>query len=91
MQVLWYPDLDLENMETTQNPFNKSPHSPTVYKTVDFFKTEAFNKTREYVEALYRREQERVLSRLNQKKRRTNFLFHAVISLTGRWFPRTIP
>ncbi|CAG0879710.1 unnamed protein product [Darwinula stevensoni] len=61
-QEIQYLDLDLENMATTPKPPEKSPISTTVYKTVDFLKTEAFNKTREDVEASYRKEQESVLS-----------------------------
>jgi GRB2-associated-binding protein 1 len=57
-QELQYLDLDLEwdaasaTSSTTQIP--KSPErvqsTSTVYKTVDFVKTEAFNRTRQEVE-----------------------------------------
>ncbi|XP_058804375.1 GRB2-associated-binding protein 2-like isoform X2 [Phymastichus coffea] len=50
---LQYLDLDLESSQTsnapTLLPVQSSPSS-TVYKTVDFVKTEAFNRTRQRVE-----------------------------------------
>ncbi|XP_011498451.1 PREDICTED: GRB2-associated-binding protein 2-like [Ceratosolen solmsi marchali] len=51
--VLQYLDLDLETSESLNNPTLQTPQSPlatTVYKTVDFLKTEAFNRTRQRVE-----------------------------------------
>lgn len=54
-EKLQYLDLDLESdaynssMNSTQPP--KSPGPQTVYKTVDFVKTEAFKRTRQGVEA----------------------------------------
>ncbi|XP_032453821.1 GRB2-associated-binding protein 2 isoform X2 [Nasonia vitripennis] len=51
--VLQYLDLDLEASESLNNSAIQSPPSPlatTVYKTVDFLKTEAFNRTRQRVE-----------------------------------------
>ncbi|XP_012288174.1 GRB2-associated-binding protein 2 [Orussus abietinus] len=51
--VLQYLDLDLESRESfsssTLSPA-QSPPNTTVYKTVDFLKTEAFNRTRQRVE-----------------------------------------
>lgn len=52
---LQYLDLDLDsdvysgNVASVQLP--KSPEALTVYKTVDFVKTEAFKRTRQCVEA----------------------------------------
>lgn len=51
--VLQYLDLDLEateNFSSSSLPPTQSPPSTTVYKTVDFLKTEAFNRTRQRVE-----------------------------------------
>lgn len=51
--VLQYLDLDLEAKESfssTTLPTIQSPPNSTVYKTVDFLKTEAFNRTRQRVE-----------------------------------------
>lgn len=51
--VLQYLDLDLETSESLNNSIPPAPPSPlanTVYKTVDFIKTEAFNRTRQRVE-----------------------------------------
>jgi hypothetical protein len=51
--VLQYLDLDLEASESLNNTALQTPQSPlatTVYKTVDFLKTEAFNRTRQRVE-----------------------------------------
>ncbi|KAG7198194.1 hypothetical protein KM043_005606 [Ampulex compressa] len=51
--VLQYLDLDLEATEnftsSTLPPIQSTPNT-TVYKTVDFLKTEAFNRTRQRVE-----------------------------------------
>lgn len=51
--VLQYLDLDLEATESFTSsslPPTQSPPNTTVYKTVDFLKTEAFNRTRQRVE-----------------------------------------
>ncbi|XP_066583586.1 protein daughter of sevenless isoform X2 [Prorops nasuta] len=51
--VLQYLDLDLEASESFASsalPPAQSPPNTTVYKTVDFLKTEAFNRTRQRVE-----------------------------------------
>ncbi|XP_015593344.1 GRB2-associated-binding protein 2 [Cephus cinctus] len=51
--VLQYLDLDLEATESFASsslPVAQSPPNTTVYKTVDFLKTEAFNRTRQRVE-----------------------------------------
>ncbi|XP_043289355.1 GRB2-associated-binding protein 2 [Venturia canescens] len=51
--VLQYLDLDLEASESFASsvlPAAQSPPNTTVYKTVDFLKTEAFNRTRQLVE-----------------------------------------
>ncbi|XP_015118367.1 GRB2-associated-binding protein 2 isoform X1 [Diachasma alloeum] len=51
--VLQYLDLDLgatENFANAALPPAQSPPNSTVYKTVDFLKTEAFNRTRQRVE-----------------------------------------
>ncbi|XP_014467730.1 PREDICTED: GRB2-associated-binding protein 2 isoform X1 [Dinoponera quadriceps] len=51
--VLQYLDLDLEATESFSSstlPLAQSPPNTTVYKTVDFLKTEAFNRTRQRVE-----------------------------------------
>ncbi|XP_050452790.1 GRB2-associated-binding protein 2 [Cataglyphis hispanica] len=51
--VLQYLDLDLEATESFSSstlPSAQSPPNTTVYKTVDFLKTEAFNRTRQRVE-----------------------------------------
>ncbi|XP_078048909.1 uncharacterized protein LOC144476153 [Augochlora pura] len=51
--VLQYLDLDLEateNFTSSSLPPTQSPPNTTVYKTVDFLKTEAFNRTRQRVE-----------------------------------------
>ncbi|KAK0079766.1 hypothetical protein PV325_000857 [Microctonus aethiopoides] len=51
--VLQYLDLDLEASESFTSstlPPAQSPPNNTVYKTVDFLKTEAFNRTRQRVE-----------------------------------------
>ena len=50
--VLQYLDLDLEATESFTSPALPATQSPssTVYKTVDFLKTEAFNRTRQRVE-----------------------------------------
>nr|KAF7387632.1 hypothetical protein H0235_018354 [Vespula pensylvanica] len=51
--VLQYLDLDLEATESFASstlPPAQSPPNTTVYKTVDFLKTEAFNRTRQRVE-----------------------------------------
>ena len=51
--VLQYLDLDLEtseNFNSSTLPPPQSPLASTVYKTVDFLKTEAFNRTRQRVE-----------------------------------------
>ncbi|KAF7987525.1 hypothetical protein HCN44_003287 [Aphidius gifuensis] len=51
--MLQYLDLDLDvsdNFATTTLPPAQSPPNTTVYKTVDFLKTEAFNRTRQRVE-----------------------------------------
>lgn len=51
--VLQYLDLDLEAKESFSSstlPTIQSPPNNTVYKTVDFLKTEAFNRTRQRVE-----------------------------------------
>ncbi|KAJ8674765.1 hypothetical protein QAD02_010551 [Eretmocerus hayati] len=50
--VLQYLDLDLETSESLTNQVLQQQQSPmtTVYKTVDFVKTEAFNRTRQKVE-----------------------------------------
>ncbi|KOC66855.1 Protein daughter of sevenless [Habropoda laboriosa] len=51
--VLQYLDLDLEateNFTSSSLPPAQSPPNTTVYKTVDFLKTEAFNRTRQRVE-----------------------------------------
>ncbi|XP_029155808.1 protein daughter of sevenless [Nylanderia fulva] len=51
--VLQYLDLDLEATESFSSstlPPAQSPPNTTVYKTVDFLKTEAFNRTRQRVE-----------------------------------------
>ncbi|NP_001135927.1 daughter of sevenless-like [Nasonia vitripennis] len=48
-----YLDLDLgtsDNSSALTGPPAQSPPSSTVYKTVDFLKTEAFNRTRQRVE-----------------------------------------
>lgn len=51
--VLQYLDLDLEAKESFSSSTLSTIQSPpnnTVYKTVDFLKTEAFNRTRQRVE-----------------------------------------
>ncbi|XP_020293309.1 GRB2-associated-binding protein 2 isoform X2 [Pseudomyrmex gracilis] len=51
--VLQYLDLDLDKTESFNSstlPPAQSAPSTTVYKTVDFLKTEAFNRTRQRVE-----------------------------------------
>ncbi|XP_017879365.1 GRB2-associated-binding protein 2 isoform X2 [Ceratina calcarata] len=52
--MLQYLDLDLEATENFTSslglPQTQSPPNTTVYKTVDFLKTEAFNRTRQRVE-----------------------------------------
>ncbi|KAH0549229.1 GRB2-associated-binding protein 2 [Cotesia glomerata] len=51
--VLQYLDLDLEASESFASstlPPAQSPPNTTVYKTVDFLKTDAFNRTRQRVE-----------------------------------------
>ncbi|XP_057330706.1 GRB2-associated-binding protein 2 [Microplitis mediator] len=51
--VLQYLDLDLEASESFSSstlPPAQSPPNTTVYKTVDFLKTDAFNRTRQRVE-----------------------------------------
>lgn len=51
--VLQYLDLDLgatENFASSNLPPTQSSPNTTVYKTVDFLKTEAFNRTRQRVE-----------------------------------------
>ncbi|CAL7937043.1 unnamed protein product [Xylocopa violacea] len=51
--VLQYLDLDLEtkeNFTSSSLPPTQAPPNTTVYKTVDFLKTEAFNRTRQRVE-----------------------------------------
>lgn len=47
-----YIDLDLESDMNGVNTNSSQPAGPTttVYKTVDFLKTEAFNRTRQEVE-----------------------------------------
>ncbi|KAL7305047.1 hypothetical protein TKK_0002829 [Trichogramma kaykai] len=48
---LQYLDLDLDKPDNFNNAISPvSPPSSTVYKTVDFLKTEAFNRTRQKVE-----------------------------------------
>lgn len=50
---LQYLDLDLESSQISNPPTlppAQSPPTSTVYKTVDFVKTEAFNRTRQRVE-----------------------------------------
>ncbi|XP_046624202.1 GRB2-associated-binding protein 2 isoform X1 [Neodiprion virginianus] len=50
-EVLQYLDLDLQgSFVSSPLPPAQSPPSTTVYKTVDFLKTEAFNRTRQLVE-----------------------------------------
>ncbi|XP_014229069.1 GRB2-associated-binding protein 2-like [Trichogramma pretiosum] len=52
--VLQYLDLDLEASDSSNNataqPQHQAPPVSTVYKTVDFVKTEAFNRTKQRVE-----------------------------------------
>ncbi|KAH0951079.1 hypothetical protein HN011_001692 [Eciton burchellii] len=51
--ALQYLDLDLEateNFSSSTLPMSQSSPNTTVYKTVDFLKTEAFNRTRQRVE-----------------------------------------
>lgn len=51
---LQYLDLDLDSEMFPSNISNTHPKTPealTVYKTVDFVKTEAFKRTRQCVEA----------------------------------------
>lgn len=57
MQEIQYLDLDLESdtggsVSTLHLPKSPEGAAPTgtVYKTVDFVKTEAFNRTRQHVE-----------------------------------------
>lgn len=53
LPALQYLDLDLggtDNFATAALPPAQSPPNSTVYKTVDFLKTEAFNRTRQRVE-----------------------------------------
>jgi len=53
-QAVQYLDLDLPVTDTSLSEIERFPNrindSPTVYKTVDFIKTEAFNRTRQKVE-----------------------------------------
>ncbi|XP_012255741.1 GRB2-associated-binding protein 2 [Athalia rosae] len=51
MEALQYLDLDLgASFMSPPLPSAQSPPNTTVYKTVDFFKTKAFNRTRQRVE-----------------------------------------
>ncbi|XP_047370470.1 proteoglycan 4 isoform X3 [Vespa velutina] len=66
--VLQYLDLDLEATESFASstlPPAQSPPNTTVYKTVDFLKTEAFNRTRQRVEE-ERKQYERTNERTNR-------------------------
>lgn len=52
LALLQYLDLDLNvtGDNASNLPVTHSPPSTTVYKTIDFFKTNAFNRTRQRVE-----------------------------------------